>query len=237
MLDDDVAPGPEILASLPIFPLPNAVLLPGVVLPLNVFEPRYLELVDHALENGRHVGIPLLRPGYEDEYEGQPEIERVFGVGRLLSHQKLPDGRRFIRLEGLRRVRALQELDGEVPFRRVRVDLLPEDEPDDSYQLEVLKAQLERIAVTLRADDQQLVQSVLRIPDTRVLIYAVAAIVPTLGLLSEAPLDGRSPLLELQQRCLDAETADLRVGELLDVAASICDVLSDTGRFPRSFIN
>jgi Lon protease-like protein len=237
MLDDDVAPGAEILASLPIFPLPNAVLLPGVVLPLNVFEPRYLQLVDHALENGRYIGIPLLRPGYEENYDGRADIERVFGVGRLLSHQKLPDGRRFIRLEGLRRVRALEELDTEVTFRQVRADLLPEDEPDDGYQLEVLKAQLERIAVTLRADDQQLVQSVLRIPDTRVLIYAVAAIVPTLGLLSEAALDGRSPLLELQQRCLDAETADLRVAELLEVAASICDVLSDTGRFPRSFLN
>jgi uncharacterized protein len=237
MLDDDTAPGSAVLDTLPIFPLPNAVLLPGVVLPLNVFEPRYLALVDHALENGRHIGIPLLRPGYEDDYGGVPAIEPVFGIGRLLSHQRLPDGRRFIRLEGLRRVRTMAELDADGGFRRVKAVLLPEDEPEDDLQLEVLKAQLERISVTLRADDQQLVSSVLRIPDPRIFVYAVAAIVPTLGLLSDAPLDGRSPLLDLQQRCLAAHTADARVSELLEVAASICDVLSDTGRFPRSFVN
>lgn len=241
MLDDDRAPGSDVLRALPVFPLPNAVLLPGMVLPLNVFEPRYLALVDHALENGQHVGIPLLRPGYEDDYDGRPDIEPVFGVGRLLSHQELPDGRRFIRLEGLRRVRAMQEHDHEHDFRCFQVDLLPEDYPENEQQLEVLKAQLERIAVTLRPDDRQLVHSILRIPDERVLVYATAAIVPTLGLMPELPMiaegDGRSPLLKLQQRCLQAEDADCRIGELLDVTATICDVLSDTGRFPRSFLN
>jgi hypothetical protein len=237
MLDDEGAPGPDVLAALPIFPLPNAVLLPGMVLPLNVFEPRYLALVDHALHNGQHIGVPLLRPGFEANYEGRPEVEAVFGVGRLLSHQRLPDGRRFIRLEGLRRVRSLSEVANETCFRQVRVSLLPEDDPEDDLQLEVLKAQLERIAGTLRPDDQQLVTSILRIPDCRVLVYAVAAIVPTLGLLPDARLDGRSPLLELQQRCLESETADERVANLLECSAAICDVLSDTGRFPRTMLN
>jgi hypothetical protein len=52
----------QVLSSLPIFPLPNVVLLPGMVLPLNVFEPRYLELVDFVREHGQHIGVPLLRP-------------------------------------------------------------------------------------------------------------------------------------------------------------------------------
>ena len=237
MLDDDRAPAPDVLRALPIFPLPNAVLLPGMVLPLNVFEPRYLDLVDHVLDNGQHIGVPLLRPGYEKNYEDRPEIEPVFGVGRLMSHQELSDGRRFIRLEGLRRAEMRGEIDDEASFRRVEVDLLPEDHPEDETQLEVLEAQLERICATLRPDDQQLVHSILRIPDQRVLTYAVAAIVPTLGLLPELHCEGRSPLLELQQRCLQAQNADQRVLELLEVTATICNVLSDTGRFPRSFLN
>ncbi len=237
MLDDDRAPRPEVLSALPIFPLPNAVLLPGMVLPLNVFEPRYLDLVDHVLAGGRHIGVPLLCPGYEEDYAGFPDFEPVFGVGRLLSHQRLPDGRRFIRLEGLRRVRALHELPRNKSFREVACELLPEDAPNDLHQLEILKAQLERICTTLRPEDGQLVHAVLEIPDARVLLYAIAAIVPTLGLISDAALDGRSPLLDLQQRCMEAECADERAGELLECAAAICDVLSDTGRFPRMMLN
>lgn len=211
MLDDEHAPPLHVLRALPIFPLPNVVFLPGMVLPLNVFEDRYLELVDHALENGQHIGVPLLRPGFEADYEGSPEIEAVFGVGRLLSHQRLPDGRRFIRLEGLRRARAKRELDEGTTFRQVEADLLPEEAPADAYELEILKAQLERIASTLRPDDTQLVQSVLRIPDDRVLVYAVAAIVPTLGVMPDVENDGRSSLLDMQQRCLDAVSTDERV--------------------------
>jgi Lon protease-like protein len=240
MLDDDQAPRGEVLESLPIFPLPNAVLLPGMVLPLNVFEPRYLDLVDHVLdrsERGGFIGVPLLRPGFASDYEGAPAVEQTFGVGRLLSHQALPDGRRFIRLEGMRRVRVIEELHRGRRFRQVRTELLPEDGPRDDIQLEVLKAQLERIASTLRPDDRQLVHTILRIPDDSVMIYAVAAIVPTLGVLPDVQVDGRSPLLGMQQRCLDADTADDRVHDLLECSAAICDVLSDTGRFPRTVMN
>ena len=238
MLDDDRSPPRSVLAALPVFPLPNAVLLPGMVLPLNVFEPRYLELVDHALRNGQHIGVPLLRPGYEACYEKRPDFESVFGVGRLLSHQPLPDGRRFIRLKGLRRVRVLQELEARASFREVEVELLPEEPPSDRHQLEVLKAQLERIAGTLRPDDGQLVSSILRMADTRLVVYAIAAIVPTLGLMPDlTPAGGRSSLLELQQRCLDAETADERVQTLLECSALICDELSESGSFPRTMLN
>lgn len=237
MLDDDRIPSAEVLQALPIFPLPNAVLLPGMMLPLNVFEPRYLALVDHVLARTRMIGVPLLRPGYESEYEGRPAIESVFGVGRMVSHHRLPDGRRFIRLEGLRRVRAVRELAPRAPFRELEAELLPEERPSDAHQLEVLKAQLERISVTLRPEDQQIIESILGIPDSRTLIYAVAAIVPTLSMMPEPLVAGRSAFLDLQQQCLDAETADGRVAYLLEAAASVCGRLQDSGRFPRMVLN
>ncbi|MCX4244937.1 LON peptidase substrate-binding domain-containing protein [Paraliomyxa miuraensis] len=239
MLDDDRRPRDEVLAALPVFPLPNAVLLPGMVLPLNVFEPRYLELVDHVLEEGGHLGIPLLRPGFERNYDGRPELERVFGLGRLISHQRLPDGRRFIRVEGLGRVRTSSELPPRAGFRELCVELLPEHGPSDAHRLEVLKAQLERIAATLDGDDEQMVQSVLRIPDARVMLYAVTAIMPTLGFLAHGDRmsAGRPTLLELQQRCLAAADGDERVDVLIECAAGICTELGDSNRWPQRMWN
>jgi uncharacterized protein len=239
MLDEDRRPSEDVLSALPVFPLPNAVLLPGMVLPLNVFEPRYLALVDHVVEQGGHLGIPLLRPGYEDEYEGRPAIEPVFGLGRLVSHQRLPDGRRFIRVEGLGRVRRLQELPPREAFRELSVEILPEGAPRDGHQLEVLKAQLERISGTLDRDDNQMVESVLRIPDARLMLYAITAIMPTLGFVvhGDRVSNGRPALLELQQRCLAAPDADGRVGALIDCAVEICDELVDSGRWPRRMWN
>lgn len=237
MLDDDEGLGAELLRAVPIFPLPNAVLLPGMVLPLNVFEPRYLELVDHALAGSQHIGVPLLRPGYENDYEARPEIESIFGVGRLTSHQRLPDGRRFIRLAGARRLRLIRELPPEQNFRLVECALLEEGMPGEGSGLEVLKAQLERISATLRPDDAQLVDSVLRIPDPRMLSYAVAAIFPTLGLTSASASMRHSSMLTMQQATLDSADADARVEVLSEFAAELCARLLDDGRIPKALLN
>lgn len=237
MFDDDEGLEADLLRAVPIFPLPNAVLLPGMVLPLNVFEPRYLELVDHAREGGQYIGVPLLRPGYENDYEGRPETEAVFGVGRLISHQRLPDGRRFIRLAGARRLRRVRELPPERSFRLVECALLAEVEPSEGAAFDVLKAQLERIASTLRPDDAQLVDSVLRIPDPRVLTYAVAAILPTLGLSQGSASTQHSIMLTMQQATLDADDGDARVQVLSDFAAEQCARLLDDGRIPKTLLN
>jgi len=239
MLDEDRRPGDDVLEALPVFPLPNAVLLPGMMLPLNVFEPRYLSLVDHVLEQGGHLGIPLLCPGYEENYDGRPAHEEVFGLGRLISHQRLSDGRRFIRVEGLGRARRLEELPSRDDFRELRVEVLPEPSPEDAHQLEVLKAQLERIAGTLESDDTQMVQSVLSIADSRLMLYAVTAIMPTLGFFvhGDQMSGGRPALLDLQQRCLATDDADDRVSALVECAAGICDALGDGGGWPQRMWN
>lgn len=256
MLDGERTPGREILDALPIFPLPNVVFLPGMVLPLNVFEPRYLELVDHVLDAGMHIGVPLLRPQPFDERErelpaheasGQPTIEAIFGVGRLIGHQRLPDGRRFIRLEGLGRVQARRELEPRQAFRRLAVDPLPEEYPRDRNALEVLKAQVERMAETFDDDERQMIHAVLELDDPRVIIYAIASLVPNVELMRAVQKAGVAgtrgllgaplPHLRLQQRCLAAASADERVALLSDRAQLLIDVLGESGSFPVSMLN
>ena len=217
MLRRDDLPPRDVLSALPIFPLPNVVLLPGMVLPLNVFEPRYLELVDHVLAGGRHIGVPLLRPGYEADYEGRPPIEPVFGIGRLLAHHRIPDGRRFIRLEGLGRVRLARELPARRSFREVEVVPLAEEEPEDREAIEILRAQIERIAA-LCPDDGEMIGSLLSIPDPRIFAYAVSALLPSLDLLLGAPIgsSSRCPQVDILQRSLAAESTDARIKYLVE---------------------
>ena len=93
----------ELPAIVPLFPLPNAVLFPGVPLPLHIFEPRYREMV-RAVERSeaRLIGMVLLRGEWRKEYYGNPEIFSVGCAGRMVSVEPLADGRYNILLHGVR---------------------------------------------------------------------------------------------------------------------------------------
>ena len=82
----------------PLFPLPDVVFFPKTLLPLHVYEPRYRALAAEALEQGRAICTALLKPGWEADYYGSPEVYPVGCVGRIVHHQKLPDGRYNITL-------------------------------------------------------------------------------------------------------------------------------------------
>ncbi len=87
--------------SIPIFPLPSVVLFPNVFLPLHIFEPRYRQMVSEALAGDRMIGMVLLRPGYEAEYDGNPPVYAT-GCSGLITHaEKLDDGRYNLVLRGI----------------------------------------------------------------------------------------------------------------------------------------
>src|SRR4051812_4340386 len=98
------------LVALPIFPLPNAVLLPGGVLPLHVFEPRYREMTRDCLEQGGKMAIAMLRPGFENEYHARPAVRPIAGLGTIICSEELPDGRYQLLLRGIARVHIEEEL-------------------------------------------------------------------------------------------------------------------------------
>jgi Lon protease-like protein len=104
--------------SIPVFPLDGALLLPRSVLPLNIFEPRYLNMVDDVLGGKRLIGMIQTRPGAD--VGERPELAGVGCVGRLTSFSETLDGRYLITLTGVCRFAPVEELDGGTPYRQVR---------------------------------------------------------------------------------------------------------------------
>jgi Lon protease-like protein len=116
---------PALPAILPLFPLPNVVLFPHMSLPLHVFEPRYRKMAQDALATHRTIGMVLLRPGWEGDYEGRPPVFERGCAGRIVASEVLADGRSNIVLKGMTRFRILEEHAGE-PYRLASVAPLPE---------------------------------------------------------------------------------------------------------------
>ena len=110
---------------LPIFPLPNVVLFPNVFLPLHIFEPRYREMVADALKSDRMIGMVLLRPGWQREYEGRPAVYPIGCSGVITHVDPLADGRYNLVLRGVERFRIVEE-DDRLSYRRARIERLPE---------------------------------------------------------------------------------------------------------------
>jgi len=102
------------------------VLFPKTMLPLHVFEPRYRLMMDEVLKGGQSVVIALLKPGWEADYYGAPEVHSVGCLGKIVQHQELADGRYNIMVHGETKVQ-IESFDREQPFRIARVRRLDED--------------------------------------------------------------------------------------------------------------
>ncbi len=121
---------PHALSSLPIFPLPNCVLLPGGLLPLHVFEPRYRELTRDCLAGNHLMGVARLRPGYDKARGARPPVYDRFGLGRIICSEELPDGRFALLLRGIARVELEREHTAERTYRTVSARVLDDDAVD-----------------------------------------------------------------------------------------------------------
>lgn len=112
--------------ELAIFPLPGAMLLPGGHLPLNIFEPRYLNMVEDALKSSRLIG--MIQPVAEHDEHLLPDGIKLYQIGcagRIVQFGETDDGRYLIVLDGLIRFRIMDELDAYDGYRRVRADFSP----------------------------------------------------------------------------------------------------------------
>jgi Lon protease-like protein len=110
------------LASLPLFPLP-AVLFPGAMMPLHIFEPRYRAMIRDVLGSHQTLSVVLVTDATKVDAHGHPEIASIAGVGDIIDHAELPSGRFNILLRGRARVH-LDELPFVAPYRRARATVL-----------------------------------------------------------------------------------------------------------------
>jgi Lon protease-like protein len=109
--------------KIPVFPLSGALLLPRAELPLNIFEPRYLAMVDHALSGDRLIGI--IQPAAGHESDPMPPLMQVGCVGRIVSYTETADERMLITLAGICRFQVVSELKAVTPYRQVSVNFHP----------------------------------------------------------------------------------------------------------------
>jgi Lon protease-like protein len=116
--------------TIPVFPLPSVVLFPNVFLPLHIFEPRYRAMVSDAIAGDRIIGMALLQPGFEAQYELTPPVFPVGCAGVITHSETLPDGRFNIVLRGIEKFRIVDE-DTSRAYRQARVQGLDEPVTDE----------------------------------------------------------------------------------------------------------
>ncbi len=168
---------------LPVFPLSGALLLPRTQLPLNIFEPRYIDMVDAALAGNRLIGMVQPSPDVDlmDLDEDKPMLANVGCVGRLTSFQESGDGRYMITLQGVTRFEVGRELDTITAFRQVECDFasfsddlhcgMGEEDVDRHGLLKALRDYLD--ANNLEADWQSVSEA-----ETEVLVNALCMMCP-----------------------------------------------------------
>ena len=102
------------------------VFFPKTLLPLHIFEPRYRQMIADALGGDQSICVALLKPGWETDYEGSPEVYSVACLGRIVQHEDLPDGRFNVVLHGESRV-MIEGYERLTPYRVARLRTLDQD--------------------------------------------------------------------------------------------------------------
>ena len=133
---------PEIV---PVFPLSSALLLPGGQMPLNIFEPRYMTMVDEALAGNRIIG--MVQPSFaeKNELRDNPELCQVGCLGRITHFAEVDDGRYHVTLTGISRFRIVEEVASNTAYRQCKIapflaDLEPETGADAVDRKQLLHA-------------------------------------------------------------------------------------------------
>jgi len=133
-------------APTPLFPLAGVVLLPHAVLPLHIFEERYRQMVEDALDDDGQIAVGVFEgQSWKQEYHGNPPVRPAVCVGQILQHEKLPDGRYNILLRGVCRARIREHYLPDDAHQYRRVLLEPVETPQHDGEAEDLLGVRERL--------------------------------------------------------------------------------------------
>ena len=124
----------ELTNTIPVFPLSNFIIFPKTTVPLNIFEPRYIDMINDSMKSNKFIG--MIQPKTSNIKQIKPELHDVGCLGRITSFRETEDGRFLIELKGLIRFRKIKELSTEKKYRVLDVDFHDfyhdlEDEKED----------------------------------------------------------------------------------------------------------
>jgi len=187
---------PEVV---PIFPLNKCVLLPKAILPLNIFEPRYLEMIEDAIKSDKYIGI--IQPSIDKKKKS--ETENVGCIGKISTYVENDDGTFIVKLTGICRFKTIEEVFSDKLYRKMKVDY--HDFIED-LNLEEISNSIDRdkllnvISDYLNVNDLTTDWSVITDTDTEILINAFAMLSPfnakeKQALLEASNIENRSEIL------------------------------------------
>lgn len=211
------------LRAIAMFPLPNVVLLPGGLLPLHIFEPRYREMTRDVLAGSKLLAMARLKPGHEANSHGFPVIYPTIGVGRVIASDELGDGRYNILVRGLIRAEVDEELPAEHLYRVVRARPMPDARDEQPGVLAAMHQKLitlcDQLSMALDQGGEQLREIVRSEAAPGACADVVCAALVT-------DLDERQWLLEAADPAARLERAMHHVGRLLVEVAPHSTMLS-----------
>ena len=115
---------PDFCGEVRLFPLSKLVMFPSNVLPLHIFESRYKEMFEDALRGDRLVAMATLMPGFEHDYYSRPPVCPAICIGRVIAHERTPQGTYNLMLAGLERAKIEHEIEPVRSFRRGKVTVI-----------------------------------------------------------------------------------------------------------------
>ena len=195
---NEVYDGPaDLPAVIPVFPLPGVLLLPRRLLPLNVFEPRYLAMIEAAMAGDRLIG--MIRPRIDLErvaVPSRPPLERVGCIGRITQYAETGDGRLTIAVVGIARFRVVQELATTTPWRLVEIDARPwagDFEPGRGEEAVDRESVLTTLAAWLEVNAPQIDRSSFEEASNEALVDGLAMMSPCGPREKQALLEAAGP--------------------------------------------
>jgi Lon protease-like protein len=190
-----------------LFPLPNLVLFPHTVQPLHIFEPRYVELTEEALASDQLIAPVWLQPGWERTYDGRPPVAPVACLSRILTHQRLVDGKFNLIVQGVRRAAIRRELPPTRAFRQAEVELLDDFYPSSGS---ARRQQMQQMLIDLTRE-------LLPNPDAlREQFDELLASPGSLGLMTDVFAFGLGLPLAVKQQLLGDWNVDRRARSLIE---------------------
>lgn len=203
--------------AIPLFPLPGTVLIPHTMLPLHVFEERYRDMIDDAMDSNRYIAVPRLRPGWEQGYEGRPAVYETAGFGKIVRYDPLPDGRANIVILGLGRIGIRDELERDVLYR-VAEGVLLSDECNSNVS--AFEGQIRRLRMMLAQIAGGRPQLVERVAPLMSQEMGAVPFVNALAHLVLPNVDARQRYLEIHSVSERVEVVEtLLAGALVDAVA------------------